>query len=114
MITVTEQLKNVFEANPLYSKEGQGLNAEVIARFFLPFSSAVWLVTEAEQQEDGDWLFFGYCHIQEWEWGYVLLSQIQEVNVRGLIVQLDKGTQFIFRYAFYSVEKPRKITKQHL
>lgn len=69
MITVTEQLKNVFEANPLYSKEGQGLNAEVIARFFLPFSSAVWLVTEAEQQEDGDWLFFGYCHIQEWEWG---------------------------------------------
>lgn len=25
-----------------------------------------------------------------------------------------KGTQFIFRYAFYSVEKPRKITKQHL
>lgn len=24
-----------------------------------------------------------------------------------------KGTQFIFRYAFYSVEKPRKITKQH-
>ena len=37
MITVTEQLKNVFEANPLYSKEGQGLNAEVIARFFLPF-----------------------------------------------------------------------------
>ena len=91
MITVTEQLKNVFEANPLYSKEGQGFNAEVIARFFLPFSSAVWLVTEAEQQEDGDWLFFGYCHIQEWEWGYVLLSQIQEVNVRGLIVQLDKG-----------------------
>lgn len=44
-----------------------------------------------EQQEDGDWLFFGYCHIQEWEWGYVLLSQIQEVNVRGLTVQLDKG-----------------------
>ena len=91
MITVTEQLKNVFEANPLYSKEGQGLNAEVIARFFLPFSSVVWLVTEAEQQEDGDWLSFGYCHIQEWEWGYVLLSQIQEVNVRGLTVQLDKG-----------------------
>ena len=76
MITVTEQLKNVFEANPLYSKEGQGLNAEVIARFFLPVSSVVWLVTEAEQQEDG---------------GYVLLSQIQEVNVRGLTVQLDKG-----------------------
>lgn len=42
MITVTEQLKNVFEANPLYSKEGQGLNAEVIARFsFLFFGGMV-------------------------------------------------------------------------
>ena len=25
-----------------------------------------------------------------------------------------KGTQFIFRFAFYSVENPRKVTKQHL
>lgn len=25
-----------------------------------------------------------------------------------------KGIQFIFRYAFYSVENPRKVTKQHL
>lgn len=37
MITVTEQLKNMFEANPLYSKEGQGFNAEVIARFSFLF-----------------------------------------------------------------------------
>ena len=25
-----------------------------------------------------------------------------------------KGIQFIFRYAFYSVENPRKVTKRHL
>lgn len=25
-----------------------------------------------------------------------------------------KGTQFIFRFAFYSVENPRKVMKQHL
>ncbi|MCS3065414.1 hypothetical protein NXX40_26075 (plasmid) [Parabacteroides distasonis] len=25
-----------------------------------------------------------------------------------------KGIQFIFKYAFYSVENPRKVTKQHL
>lgn len=25
-----------------------------------------------------------------------------------------KGTQFIFRFAFYSVENPRKVTKQYL
>lgn len=72
-------------------KRGRGLMRKSSQGFSFLFSSVVWLVTEAEQQEDGDWLFFGYCHIQEWEWGYVLLSQIQEVNVRGLTVQLDKG-----------------------
>lgn len=38
--------------------------------------------------------------------------------VRAIFLEQEsvqkKGTQFIFRYAFYSVEKPRKITKQHL
>ncbi|WP_459187000.1 DUF2958 domain-containing protein [Parabacteroides sp. APC149_11_2_Y6] len=90
MITLTEELKRVFETSPLYSKDGQGSNAEIIVKFYLPFSSVVWLITEAEEQEDGDWLFFGYCHIYEWEWGYVLLSEIQEVNVRNLTVQVDE------------------------
>ena len=33
-------------------------------------------------QEDDDWLLFGCCHIFEWEWGYVLLSELQNTKVK--------------------------------
>lgn len=45
---------------------------------------------------------------------------LQENNIRLNSFFLEqesvqkKGTQFIFRFAFYSVENPRKVTKQHL
>lgn len=32
----------------------------------------------------------------------------------GTGIRTEERDSFIFRYAFYSVEKPRKITKQHL
>lgn len=89
MVVVTEQLKEIFMENPLYSKDGQGKKAIVIARFYLPFTDACWLITEAEPCNDDDWLLFGYCHILEWEFGYVLLSEIQQLNVEGITVELD-------------------------
>lgn len=88
MITISNELKEKFIANPLYSKEGQGKNAEVIAKFFMPFTEACWLITEASQ-EDNDWLMFGYCHIFEWEFGYVRLSEILELNIRGITAKID-------------------------
>ena len=66
---------------PLYSKESQGKDAEVLVKYFNPYGAGTWLITEAERQEDGDWLLFGYCHILEWEWGYVLLSEIENTMV---------------------------------
>ena len=42
--------------------------------------SGTWLITKGEKQEDGDWLFFGYCHIFCWEWGYVTLSELESVG----------------------------------
>ena len=80
MIKISEELLAKFNANPLYSKDGQGINAEVIAKFYVPFSEACWLITEASQEGD-DWLMFGYCHIFEWEFGYVSLSEIMELNI---------------------------------
>ena len=50
---------------PLYSKESQGKDAEVLVKYFNPYGAGTWLITEAERQEDGDWLLFGYCHILE-------------------------------------------------
>ena len=66
---------------PLYSKESQGKDAKVLVKYFNPYGAGTWLITEAERQEDGDWLLFGYCHILEWEWGYVLLSEIENTMV---------------------------------
>ena len=80
---------DAFASAPLQYKEWKGFETTVIAKFFMPFTSAVWLVTEAERQEDGDWIFFGYCHILEWEWGYFTLSEIAELELHGITAEVD-------------------------
>ena len=62
---------------PLYSQEGKGV---IAVKYFNPFGSGTWLITEGEKQVNGDWLLFGYCHIFEWEWGYVLLSELESIG----------------------------------
>lgn len=89
MIQITDSMLGAFASASLYSKEGKGFEATVIAKFFMPFTSAVWLVTETERQEDGDWIFFGYCHILEWEWGYFTLSEIAELELHGITAEVD-------------------------
>lgn len=89
MIQITDSMLGAFASASLYYKEGKGFEATVIAKFFMPFTSAVWLVTEAERQEDGDWIFFGYCHILEWEWGYFTLSEIAELELHGITAEVD-------------------------
>lgn len=49
MITISRELENAFGLSPLYSKEGQGFNATVLAMFVLPGTSACWMATEAER-----------------------------------------------------------------
>ena len=70
-----------FANTPLYSTDGQGMNAEVLVKYFNPCGSGTWLITEAEKQDNGDYLLYGYCHIHEWEWGYVLLSKLESIGV---------------------------------
>lgn len=66
---------------PLYSQEGKGKQSQVFVKYFNPYGAGTWLITEAEKQANGDWLLFGYCHIFEWEWGFVLLSELQNIKV---------------------------------
>jgi hypothetical protein len=51
----------------------------VHAKFFTPDSSWTWYVTEG-QEEEGDFLFFGYVVGLESEWGYFLLSELESVR----------------------------------
>ena len=77
MKLMTAELERKFASYPLYSQDGKGLDAEVVVKYFNPFGSGTWLITEGQKQADGDWLLFGYCHVHCWEWGEVLLSELE-------------------------------------
>ena len=81
MLLMTKDLEKRFENYPLYSQEDKCMESEVVVKYFNPCGAGTWLITEGEKQEDGDWLFYGYCHLFEWEWGYVLLSELEEVRL---------------------------------
>lgn len=93
MKLMTKEIEQKFEKYPLYSQEGKELNeAVVVVKFFNPCGVGTWLITEGEKQEDGDWLFFGYLHgfVGEWEWGYVTLSELQNLRLPyGLGIERD-------------------------
>ena len=80
MKLMTKEIEEELKMNPLYSHDGEGKAAKVIVKYFNSCGSGTWLVTEGEKQKNGDWKFFGYCHIFEWEWGYFMLSDFENVN----------------------------------
>ena len=90
MNLLTEELIERFKEYPLYSQDGKGKDSVVLAKFFNPCGRGDWIITEAEQQ-DGDWLLFGYCHIHCWEWGYVMLSELEKLKLPfGLTIERDR------------------------
>ena len=90
MKLMTKEIEDKLAKSPIGSTDARGKDAEVIVKYFNPIGSGTWLITEGEKQEDGDWLLFGYCHIYEWEWGYVLLSELENVNLPfGLTIERD-------------------------
>lgn len=80
MLLMTKELEKEFTKYPIGSQEGLMGEAKVIVKYFNPCGAGTWLITEGEKQEGGDWLFFGYCHIHEWEWGYVMLSELESLE----------------------------------
>lgn len=80
MRLMTKALEKKFEKYPLYSQEGLLEESEIVVKYFNPSGAGTWLITEGEKQENGDWLFYGCCHIFEWDWGYVLLSELESVR----------------------------------
>ena len=81
MNLLTDEIKELFKQYPLYSQDGRGMDSVVLVKYFNPCGAGTWLITEAEEQENDDWLLFGYCHIFCWEWGYVMLSELQNLKL---------------------------------
>lgn len=88
----TNQIQQTANKYPLGSQESLGKNAKVWLKYFNPYGAGTWLITEATQLDDGDWLLYGYCHIFEWEWGYVLLSEIESIVIKicGIPLKLER------------------------
>ena len=74
---------------PLYSQEAEA-DPMVAANFFLPGTGWTWYVTEGQEQE-GDFLFFGFVVGLESEFGYFLLSELESARspLGGLPVERD-------------------------
>ena len=90
MELITKEIEQKLLNAPLGSTDGMGMDAPVIVKFFNPCGIGTYLVTEGEKQPDGDWLLFGYCHLFEWEWGYITLEEIKSVNLPfGLTFERD-------------------------
>ena len=88
----TKEIEQKAKKFPIGSQDGKGENAEILVKYFNPYGAGTWLITEAEPQSDGDWLLFGYCNICCWEWGYVMLSEIEntKVNLFGCQLPLER------------------------
>ena len=72
----------------LYSQEAE-TDPVVYAKFFMPGTGWTWYVTEGSAEDD-EFLFFGFVVGLEREFGYFLLSEIEEVrSPLGLKVERD-------------------------
>lgn len=85
MKLMTRELERAFEDFPLYSQDGKGGDALVIAKYF-SLTGGRWYITEASRQPNGDWLMFGFMDLGYPEYGYVALSQLQSV---GSMIERD-------------------------
>lgn len=91
MKLLTAEIIRKLEKHPFGSQDGKGDDAKVLVKFF-GGGSYTFLVTEGHRLENGDWEFFGKATMgYEWEWGYVLLSQLEAMKFPpfGLGIERD-------------------------
>lgn len=62
---------------------------DLLVKYFNPMGTGTRFVTEAEREGE-DWRLFGYCHIHEWEWGYLMFSDLESLRLPfGLTIERD-------------------------
>jgi len=66
----------------LYAQEK---NPDPVVHFklFLTGTNWTWFITEGQQEED-DFILFGYVSGLEEEWGYVSLAELESIRLHGL------------------------------
>lgn len=66
------------------------MEAEVIVKYFSPVGAGTWLIIGGKRNGE-DWELFGYAELgYEWEWGSVMLSDLEEFRgPLGLGIERD-------------------------
>lgn len=86
MQLLTEELRRMLP--PLYAQEHAD-DAMVYVKFFTPWTSWTWYITEGSPEDD-DFIFFCYVIGQEREWGYSSLRELESVRgPAGLTIERD-------------------------
>ena len=69
MLLMTKELEAKLENYLIGSQDGLGEEAEVLVKY---------------------WLLFGYMCIFDWEWGYVMLSELEDIQLPfGLSIERE-------------------------
>ena len=92
MQLLTEEIKR--KLPKLGATDGNGKLQDKIAvvKFFNPAGSWTWYAIEGEEQDTGDFLFFGWVDGFEPEWGYFSLNELKSVDGKlpiGLSIERD-------------------------
>lgn len=97
MKLLTKDLEAALDQHPLYSQDGKGSQALVLAKFYLPGTSWTWYILEGgriELDEDTaalygatagpSWELFGITcndHTPGGEYGYIMLAELEALKV---------------------------------
>ena len=97
MKQITKAVENMMAKYPLYSQDGKGDKAVVIAKFFNPHGDQSWYILEAGPVENGDReLFVLSASSYGLEYGYMMLSDLTDTRVRvwGHMMPLERDLHF--------------------
>ena len=82
---LTEEVR---KALPKLREQEGAADPTVFAKFFFPAACWTWFVTEGQPRGD-DFMFFGYVIGFESEFGYFSLKELEQVNVKGIVIERD-------------------------
>ena len=65
-------------------------NPKIVVHYFNPCGKGDWYVLEGREEENGDWLFFGWVDLFCKELGYFTLKELENVELPfGLGIERD-------------------------
>jgi len=82
--------KDILDKLPPLGSQSESADPVLWVKFFTPDAGWTWFVAEAQPEQDGDILFWGYVIGVVGEWGSFRLSELQSVRGRlGLPIERD-------------------------